>query len=142
MAWDVRERGAIQRGVTEGFRRTPSGEGGYLEAAVEQVLARDYVCDFGLVQPVSDGRRSQSGVQGHDCEIRIRLIPVAPLPRHVSDRYSRGKLYMKQAWAATIHSALVSQKMAMLHLGFWPRAASPLPKHLAAWKASSYESQL
>lgn len=29
--------------------------------------------------------------------------------------HSRGKLYMKQACAATIHSALVSQKMAMLH---------------------------
>lgn len=114
MAWDVKERGAIQRDVTEGFTRTPSGEGGYLEAAVEQVLARDYVCDFGLVQPVSDGRRSQSGVQSHDCEIRIRLIPVAPLLLF-ADGYSRGKLYMKQAWAATIHSALVSQKMAMLH---------------------------
>lgn len=49
-----------------------------------------------------------------------------------SSCHSRGKLYMKQACAATIHSALVSQKMAMLHWGFWPSAARPLPKHLAA----------
>lgn len=46
---------------------------GYLEAALEEVLARDYVCDFGLVQTVSDGRWSQSGVQGDDCEIQLPL---------------------------------------------------------------------
>lgn len=46
---------------------------GYLEAALEEVLAGDYVCDFGLVQTVSDGRRSQSGVKGDDCEIQLPL---------------------------------------------------------------------
>lgn len=46
---------------------------GYLEAALEQVLARDYVCDFGLVQTVSDGCWSQSGVKGDDCEIQLPL---------------------------------------------------------------------
>lgn len=45
--------------------------------------------------------------------------------------HSRGKLYMKQACEAMIHSALVSQKIAMLHWGLWPRAARPLPKHFA-----------
>jgi hypothetical protein len=33
----------------------------------------------------------------------------------LSHNHSHGKLYMKQACAAIIHSALVSQKMAMLH---------------------------
>lgn len=46
---------------------------GYLEAALEQFLARDNVCDFGLVQTVSDGRWSQSGVKGDDCEIHLPL---------------------------------------------------------------------
>ena len=43
-------------------------------------------------------------------------------------RYLRGKLYLKHAWAVIIHSALVSQKIATVLLGFWPRAASPLPR--------------
>lgn len=49
------------------------GTGGYLEAALEKVLAGDNVRDFGLVQTMSDGRRSQSGIQGHDCEFQVQL---------------------------------------------------------------------
>lgn len=105
----------IRRDIAERFGRMLSGRTGYLEAALEEVLARDYVCDFGLVQTVSDGRWSQSGVQGDDCEIQLPLgVCRFSMSVYVSDRYSRGKLYMKQAWAATNHSALVSQKMAML----------------------------
>lgn len=38
-----------------------------------------------------------------------------PNTHHIFVSHLRGKLYMKQACAATSHSALVSQKMAMLH---------------------------
>lgn len=48
-----------------------------------------------------------------------------------------GKLYMKQAWAAMIHSARVSQKMAMLLCGRWPSDARPLPSWDAAVSVSS-----
>ena len=40
----------------------------------------------------------------------------------------RGKLFLKQVCAAIIHSARVSQKMAMVLFGFSPSAVSPLPK--------------
>jgi len=41
---------------------------GYLETALKQVFACDDVCDLCLVQAVSYGHRSKSGVQGHNCE--------------------------------------------------------------------------
>lgn len=49
-----------------------------------------------------------------------------------AEYYSRGKLHMKHACAETIHSARVSQNMAILDLGFWPSAESPPPKLDAA----------
>ncbi len=54
---------------------------------------------------------------------------------------SHGKLCMKQACAAMIHSALVSQKMAMFFRGFCPRAARPLPKALTSLYTWSYDIQ-
>lgn len=72
MSWDVKEKGMIHRHIrvlqTDAVRTE-----GYLEPALQQVLARDYVCDFGLIQTVSDGRWSQSGVKGDDCEIQLSL---------------------------------------------------------------------
>lgn len=56
--------------------------------------------------------------------------------------YLRWKLFMKQACATIIHSALVSQKMAMLVFGCWPSITNPSPKALAFLKTSSYDSQL
>jgi hypothetical protein len=52
-------------------------------------------------------------------------------------KYSRGKLYLKQAWAAIIHSALVSAKMTSLSLGCCPSANTPLPKLLIRSNTSS-----
>lgn len=48
-------------------------ESGYLEAALKQVFACDDVRDLGLVQAVGDGRGSESGVQGHNCQSQIQL---------------------------------------------------------------------
>ena len=52
----------------------------------------------------------------------------SPLSPSKTTRHLRGKLYLKQVCAAIIHSALVSQKMAMVLFGFSPSAVSPLPK--------------
>lgn len=54
---------------------------------------------------------------------------------------SHGKLYMKQACAAMIHSALVSQMMAMFFSGFCPRAAKPLPNAVTSLYTWSYDIQ-
>lgn len=114
-------------------------QSGYLETALKQVFACDDVRDLSLVQAVGDGHRSESGVQGHDCQSQDQSVALycrfknCLNTHHFFVSHLRGKLYMKQACAATSHSALVSQKMAMLQWGFWPRAARPLPKHLDAW---------
>lgn len=55
----------------------------------------------------------------------LLCVSLVLCPTH--SQYLRLKLYMKQAWAAMIHSARVSQKMAMLFFGRWPSAAKPLP---------------
>lgn len=43
----------------------------YLETALQQVFACDDVRDFGLIQPMCNGHGSESGVQGHNCQIQL-----------------------------------------------------------------------
>lgn len=73
MSWDVKEKGNDLQRYHRVLQTDAVRTDGYLEAALEQVLARDYVCDFGLVQTVSDSRWSQGGIQGDDCEIQAPL---------------------------------------------------------------------
>lgn len=74
-------REMIRRDSTRAPQTDAVRTDGYLEAALEEVLAGDYVRDFGLVQAVSDGRWSQSGVQGDHCEIQLPLgSAISPRP--------------------------------------------------------------
>lgn len=136
---EVRRRDLLGDANTKETRRWHSAQQSrYLETALKEVFARDDVCDLCLVQAVCDGHGSECGVQGHNCNqtqpsgqhCKYLINTSNNVWTHVD---SRGKLYMKQAWAAMTHSALVSQTMAMLRWGIWPRAARPLPKQFAAW---------
>lgn len=91
-------------------------------------------CELHLLDTIEKSMRSRETISTVKVPIQMLLLDphrtsqVGPRPlssNHEADVTQlvqaegdlQRKLYMKQAWAAMIHSARVSQKMAMLFLG-------------------------
>ena len=92
------------------------------------------ISQFSFSRPIGSGWTLAWKTRGSQDNFTCKQSPLS-LPSK-NTRHLRGKLYLKQVCAAIIHSALVSQKMAIVLFGFSPKAASPLPKLFTLWFTS------